>query len=227
MSRIRSVSVLFICVVLHSSLLCAEPLSTYRGLQLGMSLAAAAKQTDTNLTEVRVVHQRPAVIQEMSWQPRLSIQANPVDTDPVSNTLLCFVKGNLFRIIVTYDRYKIEGMKAEDVIELISQSYGPAKRTKAEIAYHSNYGEVASVLARWENLDYSYDLVRTGDQASFALVLYSKLLDTQAQAFIAESSRLDAQEAPQRELEMHNQHEKEQRLSLEKVRSTNRANFRP
>ena len=192
-----------------------------------MSLAAAAKQTDTNLTEVRFVHQRPAVVQEMNWQPRLSITANPVDTDPVNDALLCFMNGELFRIVVTYDRYKIEGMKTEDMIELISQSYGTAKRTNSEIAYHSHYAEIAPVLARWENSDYSYDLVRTGDQASFALVLYSKHLDTKAQALIAEAVRLDAQEAPQRELEKQNQHEKEQRLSLERVRAVNRANFRP
>ena len=58
-------------------------------------------------------------------------------------------------------------------------------------------------------------------------MLYSKNLDTQAQAAIMEAIRLDAQEAPQRDLEKQNQHEKEQRLNLEKVRSTNRTNFRP
>jgi hypothetical protein len=145
----------------------------------------------------------------------------------VKDGLLSFFNGELFRIVVTYDRYKVEGMTAEDMIQAISTTYGTATRPTAEIAYHSNYGEVATVVARWENAENSYDLIRTGDRSSFAMVLYSKRLDALAQAAIVESARLDAQEAPQREVDKQKKREEDERLVLEKARSVNKPNFRP
>ena len=130
-------------------------------------------------------------------------------------------------MVVTYDRFKIEGMTAEDLIQSISATYGTATQPSAEIAYHSTYGEIAPVIARWEDSQYAYNLVRSGDQTSFALILYSKRLDALAQAAINEAVRLDALEAPQREIEQQKRRDDEQRLSLEKARSANKANFRP
>jgi hypothetical protein len=56
------------------------------------------------------------------------------------------------------------------------------------------------------------------------MVLCSKKLDGFAQAAISEAVRLEAQEAPQRELEKR---EEEERHGLEKARSVNKSNFRP
>ena len=226
MSKTRVLTVPIVCAVLGGSLLSAEDFSNYRGLQFGMNLAAAAKRAGTK-SEARIVHERPAVIQEMYWHPGPSGLADVAKADPVKEALLCFFNGELFRIVVTYDRDKIEGMTAEDMVEAISLTYGAATRRKFEIAYHSNYAEVARVIARWEGSEYSYDLVRTGDQSSFAMVLYSKRLDALAQASIVEAVRLEAQEAPQREIEKEMKRENEERLVLEKARSVNRPNFRP
>jgi hypothetical protein len=214
------------CAVLGGSLLGAEDLSTYRGLQFGMNLAAAAKQASMKPSEARVVHQRPAVIQELQWLPRNS-SGSPFQADPVKEGLLCFYNGELFRIVVTYDRYRVEGMTASDMIQAISATYGIATRPAAQIPYHSIYGEVAEVVARWEDNEYSYNLVESGDRSSFALILYSKRLQTLAEAAIVEAVRLDAQEAPQREVELQQKKEKESHLLLERARSVNKPNFRP
>jgi len=226
MTRARSWAIALLCSIVGTSTLSAADLSSYRGLKLGMSLAAAAKQAGTKPADARLVHQRPAVIQELSWELRSPLQTNP-KPDPVKDGLLSFVNGELFRIVVTYDRYKVEGMTADDIIQAISATYGTATKPTAEIAYHSNYAEAAPVLARWEDSENSYDLVRTGDRASFALVLYSKRLDLLAQAAIIESARLDAQEAPQRELDKQKKRDDEANLVLEKARSVNKPNFRP
>jgi len=214
------------CAVLGGSLLGAEDLSTYRGLQFGMNLAAAAKQASMKPSEARVVHQRPAVIQELQWLPRNS-SGSPFQADPVKEGLLCFYNGELFRIVVTYDRYKVEGMTASDMIQAISATYGIATRPAAQIPYHSIYGEGAEVVARWEDNEYSYNLVESGDRSSFALILYSKRLQTLAEAAIVEAVRLDAQEAPQREVELKQKKEEDSRLLLERARSVNKPNFRP
>jgi hypothetical protein len=225
--RARICAIGILCGVLGTSALYSADFSHYRGLQFGMTLSAAAKAAGTATAEATLIHRRPALIQEMEWQPHLSFPPGPVNTDPVKQGLLCFFNGELFRIIVTYDRYKIEGMTADDMIEGISAMYGPASRPTAEIAYHSNYGEVAKVLARWEDSEYSYNLVRTGDQSSFAMVLYSKRLDALAQASIVEAVRLDAQEAPQREIEKRKDQAEAEHLVSEKARSANKPNFRP
>jgi len=144
-----------------------------------MSLAAAAKQTGTNPDDAKLIHQRPALIQELSWHidPPALDQTN---ADPVKNVLMSFLNGELFRIVVTYDRHRVEGMTPEDMIAGISASYGIATRPTVQIAYHSNYAEVAPLIARWEDSDYSCNLVRTADRSSFAMILYSKRLDALA-----------------------------------------------
>lgn len=213
--------------LLSTSVLYAADFSHYRGLQFGMNLADAAKQAGTLVADAKVVHLRPALIQEMEWQPHQSFPPDPVSNDPFKQGLMCFFKGELYRIIVTYDRYKIEGMTPDDMIEGISAIYGPASRPATEIVYHSNYAEAAKVLARWEDSEYSYNLVRTGDQSSFAIVLYSKRLDVLAQAAIVEAARLDALDAPQREIDKEKDKAEADRVVLEKARSENKPNFRP
>jgi len=195
--------------------------SSYRGFQFGMSLTAAAKQVGTQPAQATIVHRRPALIQEVDWQ------ADPVKADPLKEGSLSFFNGELFRIVVTYDRYKVEGMTAEDMIAGISAIYGTATTPTVEIAYHSIYGETAAVVARWEDPEYSYNLVRTGDHSSFALILYSKRLNVLAQAASLEAVRLDAQEAPQRELDKQKKLDDDEHLVLEKARSLNKPNFRP
>jgi len=224
MTKVHIGALGLLCATLAIPVLHAEDFSRYRGLTFGMTFAAAAKEPGTQAGEAKTVHRRPAVIQEMNWQPTA---ADPANADPVKSAVLCFYNGELFRMVVTYDRYRVEGMTAEDVIAAISATYGPATKPGVEIAYHSNFNEVATVLARWENAEYSYNLVRTGDRSSFALVLYSKRLDALAQASILESVKLEAMEAPQREIEKEKKHAEEARLILEKARSVNKPNFRP
>lgn len=196
--------------------------STYRGIQLGVKLPIAAKQAGIPLANVRLIQKRPVLIQEMDWLPHtLGL------SDPVKEGVLCFFNDELFRITVTYDRYKVEGLTSEDVIETISATYGPATRPVAEVLYHSLYGETARVEARWEDEQYSYNLVRTGDLKSFAMILYSKKIEIAAEAALAEAARLDAQEAPQKEIDRQKQRDEEERLVQDKARAVNKPNFRP
>lgn len=239
---VRLCTIAILSGALGSSLLSAAPsadFSNYRGLQFGMSLTAAVAQAGTQLSDARVVHQRPALIQELDWKPRplLAVYkpgdkpaekiSDPVSADPVKEGLLSFFNGELFRIVITYDRYRVEGMTPDDMIEGISAAYGPPTRPAVEIPYHSNYGEAAQVIARWENSEYSYNLVRTGDRASFALVMYSKRLDALAQTAIVEAVRLEAEEAPQRALALQKKRDDDESLLLEKARSENKPNFHP
>ncbi|MEI9813636.1 MAG: hypothetical protein WDO18_13750 [Acidobacteriota bacterium] len=214
-----------ILFLLTASLLPGADLSTYRGFRFGSSLTAAAAQAGANPSDVRLVYERPALIQEVNWLLRpTSVVGKP---DPVREGLLSFLNGQLYRIEVTYDRYQVEGMTPDDMILAISETYGAATRPNVEIPYHSNYAETAAVLARWEDSKFSYDLVRTGDKASFVLVLYSKVLNPLAQAAIKEAVRLEVLMAPQRAKAAEQKRAEDDRLAMEKARVENKTNFRP
>jgi hypothetical protein len=216
-----------LCCIVGSTALFSADLAQYRGLQFGMTAADAAKHAGAASADAQTIHKRPRLIQQMEWEPGRSLRYDPTNTDPVREGFLYFVDGELYRIVVTYDRYKLEGMTVEDVIEGISAQYGAASKPAAEIRFHSNYAETAKVLARWENNESAYDLVRTGDQSSFALVLYSKRLDALAQKSIVEADRLDTQEAPQREIEKQKSQAEAERILHDHARSLNKPNFRP
>lgn len=214
-----------LCGVVGTSALGAEELSTYRGFQLGMDLSAAAKQAGIEASEAELVHQRPALIQKLEWQPSALHKSG--DGDTIKEGLLSFYNGTLYRIAVTYDRDRVEGLTTDDMIAAISSTYGIATRPKADIAYHSNYAEMAQVIARWQDSQYSFNLVRSGYGDSFALVMYSKRLDALAAAAITEAARLDTAEAPERAVEASRRQEQDHRLSLEKARQVNAPIFKP
>lgn len=215
-----------------ASILAAAPtpsndFSSYRGFHFGAGVADSLKQAGAGSTQVRIVHKRPALLEDLDWHPESPYRADGRKISPVRDARLRFYNGKLFQIVVTYERNHIEGLTESDMVGVISRTYGTATRPTEEIPFHSNYSETAHVLARWNNGDYSCDLVRTGNGYSFALVLSSKPLNALAQAAILESARLDALEAPEREAESKRKAAETTRLALDKARSLNLVSFVP
>ena len=118
-------------------------------------------------------------------------------------------------------------MTAEDMINAISATYGIAAKPAVEILFPSAYSEKVKVVARWEDAEYSLNLVRSPYQPSFALLAFSKPLDTLAQAAVIEAKRLDEQEAPQREADLQKKQGEDNRAQQEKARMANKPGFRP
>jgi hypothetical protein len=226
MTIFRSFKLPFLCAALGTCLLSAADFSSYRGFQFGMNLSRAAEQAGMKPGDAKVEYQRPVMIQLLDFQPNLFHNAVAKD-DPVSEITLSFSNGELFRMAVLYDRYKVEGMTTEDMIQALSKTYGAASRPTAEIAYHSYYTEAAPVIARWEDSEYSYNLIRAEDRSTFAMVLYSKAMDARAQAGIIEAARLDALEAPQKEADRVKKQAEDNQMEQEKSRLANKASFRP
>lgn len=213
-------------VLFTAPLLSAAPLDAYRGFRFGMSVSQGADQAGMKATDVTSVYQRPALIQLLDFRPDL-FHSSGAKQDPVSQISLTFYNGELARIAVLYDRYKVDGMTPEDMIEALSATYGTAARPAAEIAYHSFSAETAPVLARWEDPQYSYNLIRLEDRATFALILFSKRLDALAQPAIVEGARLDALDAPAKEEQRLRKVAEDARVAQEKSRLANKASFRP
>src|SRR4029453_15093219 len=136
----RSLAIAITWVVLSTPLICAQDLSQYRKLQFGMNLLSAAQQTGMKPSEARTIHQRPALIQELEWRPQHFLGDPSLKTDPVRDLLPSFYSDELFRIVVTYDRYRTEGLTDEDMIEALSANYGPATRHTAKQIFFSLSG---------------------------------------------------------------------------------------
>ena len=228
MSTTRSLAVALFWCLLSAPLMYGQDLSRYREFQFGMNLDALAKQTNVKPSEVKLLHQRPAMIQELWWQRSFGRPMH--ETDPVRDVVFSFYNGELFRMVVNYDRYKTEGLTDEDMIEAISAKYGVATRPTAEIVSFSSsqvYNDSEKVLARWEDAQYSFNLFRFRYRPTFGMVLFSKRLDALARAAVADAIRLDAQEAPQREIEAQKQRDEENRISQERAKLVNKPAFRP
>lgn len=223
MNNARLINVLPLALVVFAPLLSGADLSTYRGFQLGMTLTSAVKHSGMDPSEVTITQQHPAQIEELAWIPeRFSDSAGQMD--PVKQVLFTFYNGQLFRIVVDYDAEKTEGMSIQDMIDGTSVRYGAATRPAAQTLLPSDtFSEGVAVVARWDDADCSWALVRSPYGTGFGLIGLSKRLDRLAEAAITSGKHLVEQEAPQRE--KADQQILENKLA--KVRLTNRTNFRP
>lgn len=219
----------FLAFVFSAGLAAAAPvfdLSQYREFKLGSDLATVAQQAGADPAQAKVIHRRPALIQELAWRPQPLGYSNR--TEPAKEVRFGFYNGELFRIVVSYDRYETEGMTTRDFIDAISKTYGEASTPTLPLKEaEGSYGEDEEILARWQDPDCRFDLIRSSYGPSFKLVGILKRLEASAQAAELESKRLDDQEAPQRDAARIAREEEAAKDKVEKARLVNKPNFRP
>jgi hypothetical protein len=224
MKTMRSSILCLVVSLLLAPLLRAQDLSKYRHFTIGMNLSRALERTEQKMTDVKVIHGRPALIQELTWWPP-NLPGASFQPDTVEQILLSFYNGELYRISVTYDRASTEGLTAEDIVKSISAKYGPATNVVLEIdsAKNDRYDVRQKPVASWEDSQYSFNLVRSSFGDVLGLVIYSKRVNAAAELAIAEAVKLEEQEGPKREAER----QKKQTDDLEATRQKNQKNFRP
>jgi hypothetical protein len=223
MKAMRS-SILCLAFLLFTApLLRGQDLSKYRHFTFGMSLSRVLERTDQKMADVRVIHGRPALVQELNWWPP-NLPGTSFRSDTVEQILFSFYNAELYKIFVTYDRTSTEGLTAEDMVKSISAKYGPATSVKPEVdsATNERYDMKQKPVATWEDSQYSFNLVRSSS-GSFELVIYSKRLNTEAEVALVEAVKLEKQEEPQREAER----QKKQTGDLEATRQKNQKSFHP
>ena len=207
----------------------ARDLSRYREFQLGMSLVTVAQQADIT-AEARVIHRRPELIQDLMWLPAPSrVPGALTQGDSARKVLFSFYNDQLFRIVVTYDRERTEGLTAEDMVEAISATYGvpmlPVTRNRPSSAPAANASD--KLLAYWEDSHCSLSLFQSSYLSAFGVVVLSKQLDTLARVATVEAILLDEQEAPQREIERQQNQTEESRVKQETARTSEQSDFSP
>jgi len=224
MKMMRSVGISLVVILLSAPFVRGQDLSKYRDFSLGMSLPELSSQVDLKPLQTKLIQKHPAVIQELTCWPSGSSDYSR-QTDSVRQIFFSFYNGELFRILVTYDHDATHGLTAEDMVQAISTKYGTPTRPVGEISFPTNelYRSTEKVIARWEDSQYSINLVRSTFLNSFALFMFSKRLDAQVEAALAKSIKLEGQEEPQKEIDR----QKKETDDLEAARQKNRKISRP
>ena len=199
-------------------------LSSYRNFQFSMDLATVARLAGANTPEAKVIHSRPAIIQELAWSPQPLGSAPRAES--VQQVVFSFLDGKLFRIAVSYDRFETEGLTAGDVIEAISATYG-APETTAPSAKSAREQYDDEIIAVWQDSGHRFELTRAPYGSSFKLTGVLKRLQAAAQAATSEARRLDDKEAPQREAARIASEKDLEQAKLDKSRLVNKPKFRP
>jgi len=217
-----------ICLVLAAPSLEAQDRSRYREFQLGSDLASIVKLIGMASPDIKLMHQRPAVIQNLEWRPRYTSRNPSAQSDPVDLIVLRFYNDQLFAVIVDYSRDKTEGMTETDMVEAISGTYGsPSKVMPTAGRVASSYGSADVPAAIWGDTGSSVTLLRVAYPVSFRLIVADTRLGNLAQTAIAEGVRLDAKEAPQREVARQKKEDEEAVDALKKAQIENKAVFKP
>jgi hypothetical protein len=210
--------------LLASPILRAQDFSKYRGFSLGSSMAAMLKQTDRKPADVKVIHARPTLIQELTWWPP-AVPGASYHSDSVEQMLFSFCNGELYKISVNYDTASTQGLTTSDMVKSISEKYGPATalETAPDSALTDRYSNSEKAVASWEDSQYFFKLVRSAFTNHFGLIIFSKKVNAEAEIAIADAVTLEKQEKPQRDADL----KKKEADDLEAERLKNQKTFRP
>ncbi|MFZ0735480.1 MAG: hypothetical protein WBL70_07710 [Candidatus Acidiferrales bacterium] len=201
MKRIRNIAIGVAASLLFVPLAYGQDLSKYRDFSLGTSLTAVSKQVNEDPATATVIYQSPALIQELTWWPVQSYQAT-APSEPIQEVLFSFYNGELYKIVVTYESSATEGMTSADMVRAISAKYGTATAPVAvtQTPTLENYGNAGAAIACWQDAQYSLTLSRSALSNTYQLVMFSKQMNSEAEAAIAESAKQERDDAPQREI---------------------------
>jgi hypothetical protein len=224
MKLFRCLFPFLVAVLFAAPSLQGQDLSNYRNFSFGMSLTDLSKQVEGQSADVNVLHQRPALIQQLMCWPPLPSDSS-LQAEPVREVLFSFYNGKLYRIVLSYDTSATEGLTPEDMVQALSARYGAATRPAATVKFQTNenYERPEKVIARWEDSQYSLTLFRSSLARTFGIVMLSKGMNLQAETAAIEAVKLEREGAPQKKVEQV----KIAAENLEAARQKNIKAFRP
>jgi hypothetical protein len=197
---IRNAILCLVTLMFVVPILGAQELGKYRNISLGTSLAKVLKQTEQKQADVKTLHQTPALLQEVTWWPPL-LPGSAYQADSVRQVLFSFYNGELYKMNVSYERSAVEGMTPEDMVKSISRKYGAPTQTFTDPSSAANGQPEAEkkLIARWEDAQNSFDLVRSSYTEGFGLVIYCKSVDANAEVALSQALKVEEEQGPQKE----------------------------
>jgi hypothetical protein len=209
-----------------------QELTRYRTFELKSSVAAVLTATGATASQVKTVHQRPALMQDLEWRPsRWTPGVTAASTDPVDQILFAFYDDQLFRIVVDYSHERTTGLTDADLIEAVSTMYGmplvASTKARARVAPTPD-AESGMVIAKWGDADHSVALSRTTSYgAAWRLIVTDTALEMVARRAETQATKLEAIEAPQKEVDRQMQERERERTAADKARVVNKPAFKP
>jgi hypothetical protein len=204
----------------------------YRDFVLGSTVAEVSAVAGTPSTAVKVLHERPALMQSLEWRPRHAYSSPAGTADPVEQVMFSFYNDQLFTVTVDYDTRRTAALTEADLIEAISAAYGSLAQLVALPRKTSSAGSAgdpyaAVPIARWGDATYSITLLRAIYPMSFRMVMEFTSLARLATSAEAEAARLDALQAPERELARQKRDAADEAAAQDLARRVNKPAFKP
>lgn len=209
--------------------LAATDPSTYREFRLGASTADVIARAGATPRDVKKLHERPALLEELSWRPPYTIGRDPSERDSVAGIVFSFVDNQLFKMVIDYDRSRTEGLTKDDMIGSLIAVYGPRSTAPGSAPARSAIDSLDTpiVVARWRQGETSIALQQSPYGGGFGLVILSIPLDALARKAQATAVTQDAREAPAREAARAKAQADAEKAAAEKTRTANKAAFKP
>jgi hypothetical protein len=191
-----------ILLVAMASVAAAEPgpLSHYRTVALGDSVATVLERLQLQPADVKVLYEQTSLVQELTWRPHRFISGTTVAPDPLGEIVMTFHVGRLARIVATYERQGIQGLTDSDLLELLTNVYGvPLLPSRSiDVPLKSDSVSERHVVAQWADADADL-LLWSEDYPRLAGLMISARASAPAlQAAMAEGARRLSDGAPQR-----------------------------
>jgi hypothetical protein len=216
-----------VCILFTALPASAGELSRYREFTLGSSLATVSAVTRTSDRDLKTIHSRPALLQDVVWQPRYTFGAPVADRESINEVVFSFIDDQLFRIAVVYDRGRTTGLTNADMIAALTELYGAPSTLSDRSQASADSVDGVDVLAEWQQSDAHVALRRSRYTESFSLVITSVPLEVLATTARATALVIDAREAPAREAELAKKRVDKQREAEEQARRSNKKVFKP
>jgi len=216
------------CIVLAVCTVSSAELTRYREFELGASVASVTAVTQ-NAARVKIVHSRPALLQQLEWRPRYMAGAPQADRDSIGEVVFSFVDDQLFQMSIAYAQDRTSGLTDEDMVGSLTAVYGvpssPSPRTRTTSSLIALDAPV--VIAEWRHAETTVVLQRKEYSDSFFLVITSLPLDIIARKAQATAVAMDQREAPAREAALLKKRADDEKVAAERTRSTNKKAFQP
>lgn len=205
----------------------AAGLDRYREFALGASTADILAATLATPRDLRTLHTRPSLLQELSWRPSRS---GPGEANAsVSVIHFSFLDDRLFRLVVDYSRSGTEGLNQADMTAALTSVYGPVsplpptpRRRDAQDSL-----DAARPIAVWREGDASVVLHTSEYAGTFGLAVTSVSREGLARKAQAAAVVMDDREAPALEAARLKAAAAAEKAADAATRTTNKAKFLP
>jgi hypothetical protein len=201
--------------------------SRYRDLTLGDSVPAVIETLKARLVDIKIVQERPTLVQQLTWRRPRYVSGATVVVDPLDELVLTFHLGQLARISAGYDPTRIEGLTGADLTAALSGVYGAPMLPSRSSRTPGVAPGPADTLGQWSDGETLVTLGREGNPRQLRLTIATLVADAAMQQALADGAAIAASEAPAKDLARRAADAAALQARAERIRRDNKASFKP